>query len=133
MNCKRKFSTKEFRNATVYGAEIEFRKNISEKLSLMLMHQLLNLNKICKAEQSLRTLGLRSGETLDGSRELQGQSPYLINTSIDYRDDTTRAGFYFYYVGENFGSYRKWNKSCYLYTTIWKFKFYLFKIIWEGQ
>ncbi len=100
-SARENFQPRNLGNATVYGAEIEFRKNISEKLSLNVNASIIESEqKYGKAEQSLRTLGLRSGETLDGSRELQGQSPYLINTSIDYRDDTTRTGFYFNIQGK---------------------------------
>ena len=32
-------------------------------------------------------LGLRDGETLSGSRNLQGQSPYLINAGINLKTE----------------------------------------------
>ena len=35
----------------------------------------------------LRELGLREGETLSGSRNLQGQSPYLINAGINLKTE----------------------------------------------
>ena len=35
----------------------------------------------------LRELGLRDGETLSGSRNLQGQSPYLINAGINLKTE----------------------------------------------
>ena len=57
--------------------------------------------KYGEAERNLRSLAIRDGETIRGSRELQGQSPYLINTSIDYRNDNgTRAGLYFNMQGK---------------------------------
>lgn len=45
----------------------------------------------------LRTLGLREGQTIGTYRPLQGQSPYLINTGLDYnnQEKNIQVGLYF--------------------------------------
>ena len=100
-SARENFQPRNLGNASVYGAEIEARKNISDLFSINLNASIIESNqKYGQAEKSLRTLGLRDGEILKGSRQLQGQSPYLINTSIDYKDDNTRAGLYFNMQGK---------------------------------
>ena len=44
-------------------------------------------------ERLLRELGLREGETLSGERNLQGQSPYLINAGLNLKskDETLNS------------------------------------------
>jgi len=100
-SARENFQPRNLGNATVYGAEIEARKNISDYFSINVNASIIeSKQKYGEAENTLRTLGLRSGETLSGSRQLQGQSPYLINASIDYKDDRTRAGLYFNMQGK---------------------------------
>ncbi len=78
-------------NAEVYGIEIELRK----KLSFISNNIDFNLNTsfieskqtYSEDERLLRELGLREGETLSGSRNLQGQSPYLINAGINLKTE----------------------------------------------
>ena len=45
---------------------------------------------------------LREGETVDRERDLQGQSPYLINAGLDYNinEKGLQAGLYFNVQGE---------------------------------
>ena len=38
-------------------------------------------------EFNSRTLAVRDGEIVDNKRDLQGQSPYLINVGFDYNND----------------------------------------------
>jgi hypothetical protein len=39
------------------------------------------------AEYNSRVLAARNGETVDRKRDLQGQSPYLINVGLDYANE----------------------------------------------
>ena len=73
----------------VYGVEFELRKNLGfisglDPLSLNLNASLIeSYQKFSASEKLLRTNGLREGETLEDGRALQGQSPYLINASLN--------------------------------------------------
>lgn len=81
-------------DATVYGAEIEFRQNFGF-LTEGLHNLKLNINAsyiyseltMSDSEYDRRVLAARSGETIDRKRELQGQSPYLINAGFDFDND----------------------------------------------
>ena len=96
-------------NANVFGVELELRKKITDWIPGL---RNLNLNfngsyiisdeKYSEDELKLRTLGLREGETLGTSRQLQGQSPYLINTGIDYNqaEKGIQAGLYYNVQGK---------------------------------
>ena len=100
-SARENFQPRNLGNATVYGAEIELRRNLSERFSLNINASVIESEqKYGEVEQNLRTLGLRNGESLDGKRQLQGQSPYLINTSIDYKNENLRAGLYFNMQGK---------------------------------
>tara|TARA_B100001175_G_C19506672_1_gene641269 strand:+ start:332 stop:3169 length:2838 start_codon:yes stop_codon:yes gene_type:complete len=92
--------------AKVFGLELELRKNLSTWLSGF-DHWNLNLNgsyiisdeKYSEDELKLRKLGLREGQTLGTSRPLQGQSPYLINAGVEYKNqDKGFQGGLFYNV-----------------------------------
>ncbi len=79
-------------DAHVFGVELEWRKDldflgmpkfrISSNISLIESFQ-----KFAESEKRLRTLGLREGETLEEGRPLQGQSPLLVNTSLNYNNE----------------------------------------------
>ncbi|MFL2597735.1 MAG: outer membrane beta-barrel protein, partial [Flavobacteriaceae bacterium] len=96
-------------NANVFGVELELRKKITDWIPGL---RNLNLNfngsyiisdeKYSEDELKLRTLGLREGETPGTSRQLQGQSPYLINTGIDYNqtEKGIQAGLYYNVQGK---------------------------------
>ncbi len=80
--------------ATVYGAEFEIRKNfgfIVEKLEDFSVNLNFSLIKseleMTDAELERRRLSLRDGESLSDTREMQGQSPYLINFGLNYAND----------------------------------------------
>ncbi len=92
--------------AKVFGLELELRKNLSTWLSGF-DHWNLNLNgsyiisdeRYSEDELKLRKLGLREGQTLGTSRPLQGQSPYLINAGVEYKNqDKGFQGGLFYNV-----------------------------------
>ncbi|NNK88535.1 MAG: TonB-dependent receptor [Flavobacteriaceae bacterium] len=81
-------------NANVYGVEFEFRQRFGF-LSDGLEDLKLNANvSIIKSELTMsdpefeaRVLAARDGETIERERDLQGQSPYLINIGLDYSLD----------------------------------------------
>ena len=81
--------------ATVYGAEFEIRKNfgfILEKLEDFSFNLNFSLIKsaleMTDAELERRTLSLRDGETIGDTRDMQGQSPFLINFGLNYANDS---------------------------------------------
>lgn len=82
-------------SAMVYGLEFEWRKNfgfITEKLeglSVNMNFSIINSElEIGEDELEARRLSLRDGEKLKDTRELQGQSPYLINFGLNYANDS---------------------------------------------
>lgn len=85
-------------DATVFGGEVEFRQNFGF-LTESLSNLKLNINAsyiyseltMSDSEYNRRVLAARDGESIDKERELQGQSPYLINAGFDY--DNENAGF----------------------------------------
>ncbi len=92
-------------DAEVFGGEIEIRKNLGFISGL----QDLNFNtnvSIIKSQQQFsaderanRQDNLRVGETLADNRQLQGQSPYLINIGFNYDNkDMGLQGGIFYNV-----------------------------------
>ena len=84
-------------DAKVYGAELEIRKKlgfISNNLDFNLNTSVINSRQTySEDERLLRELGLREGETLSGERNLQGQSPYLINAGLNLKskDETLNS------------------------------------------
>jgi TonB-dependent receptor len=80
-------------DATVYGLEFEVRKNLSfimpalSPISLSLNTTVVN-SEVNMTEEEIagRTIALRDGETLGTTRDMVGQSPYLINAGINYID-----------------------------------------------
>lgn len=78
-------------SANVYGIEFEIRKNF-EFFTERLKGLSINVNvslikselKMAESELERRRLSLRDGETLSNKRELQGQSPYLVNAGLTY-------------------------------------------------
>ncbi len=81
-------------NAEVAGVEIEFRKNlafVSEKLTSLylganvtLVQSQVQLDQSENGEYDSRLSNLRVGESLSTTRQMQGQSPYIINTFLNY-------------------------------------------------
>ena len=96
-------------NAKVYGAEFEFRQKLGF-ISDNLKNLQFNVNaSIIKSELTMsiaefdsRTLAARDGETVDRKRDLQGQSPYLINAGLNYTNDDKglQTGLFFNVQGE---------------------------------
>ena len=91
-------------NSTVYGAEIEFRKNlgfITPSLSnlaigsnISLVKSYVDLKSVIVDnnggnEYDLRANYLREGEVQSDTRDMAGQAPYLINGYVNYTDPTS--------------------------------------------
>lgn len=85
------FQPQNLGDADVIGVEIEVRKNLGfvtsalNNLSFNVNTSFIKSTQVYSdQERNLRTLGLRDGETLGNDRELQGQSPFLINAGLSY-------------------------------------------------
>jgi len=93
------FQPRNVGSAQVYGLEFEFRKKISEVFNLRFNSSLIEarqkLDKSSGGEFESRQTNLREGETMNDYRDLQGQSPYLINFGLDYTKDDISSGIYF--------------------------------------
>jgi len=96
-------------NANVYGLELEVRKELNtwfkglNHLNLIFNGSyIISDEKFSEDELKLRLLGLREGQQIGDSRPLQGQSPYLINTGLDYnnKEKGLQAGVYFNVQGK---------------------------------
>ncbi len=79
-------------DAKVFGGEVEIRKNLGFISGLQNIDFNLNFSLIesqqdySEDERQGRLDNLRTGETLDDYRPLQGQSPYLINLGLNYKE-----------------------------------------------
>ncbi|WP_405370445.1 TonB-dependent receptor domain-containing protein [Nonlabens sp. Asnod2-A12] len=90
-------------NATVFGAEFEVRKNLGFLTSVLNnFNASVNVSIIesrqnySEDEEANRTATLRDGQTLDDTRPLQGQSPYLVNAGLVYEtENSLRVGAFF--------------------------------------
>src|SRR5690606_29253248 len=88
------FQPRNVNDAMVFGAELEIRRNlgfITEGLSnfdvnmnISLIDSKVDMDRSPSGEYESKERNLRDGEDFDGTRPLQGQSPYLINTGINY-------------------------------------------------
>lgn len=96
-------------SADVYGAELEIRKNfgfITEGLSKFSVNAnfsyIESVVKMSQQEFESRQLAARDGETIDNERDLQGQSPYLINVGLRYDDNEKgwQGGLFYNVQGE---------------------------------
>ncbi len=84
-------------SATVYGLELDFRKNLGflsesfENFDIILNASVIEsrqeMDKTTNGEYESKLLNLRGGETMDDTRDLQGQSPYLVNAGFNYSND----------------------------------------------
>jgi len=103
------FTPQNLGSANVYGAEIELRKDLSF-LSSSLENFKFNINasiikselKIGNDELTLRQNTARLGESVSNTRELQGQSPFLINAGFDYdnKEVGLQAGLFYNVQGK---------------------------------
>ncbi|OAB80465.1 TonB-dependent receptor [Cochleicola gelatinilyticus] len=90
-------------DANVFGGEIEVRKNLGfiqglQNLSFNVNFSLIeSQQEYSDDERQGRLDNLREGEMLEDTRQLQGQSPYLINIGFNYNDnDSGWQGGLFY-------------------------------------
>ena len=93
--------------ADIYGAEIEMRKAIGfnkkgkEHLSFMVganftyviskidMNQVkITTGGVTQTEKEIREINKREGETIGNYRAMYGQSPYIINAFVSFRNDS---------------------------------------------
>jgi len=95
-------------DATVLGGEFEIRKSLDFIAGLDNFSVNTNISVIdskqsfSAAEESARSDNLRDGETLGDSRQLQGQSPLLVNFSLNYDNDDSgwQAGLFYNVQGK---------------------------------
>lgn len=88
------FQPRNVGDATVLGVEIEFRKDldfITEKLSgfaigsnVTLVQSSVELDRSQGGEYDSKVANARTGETVEETRAMQGQSPYIINAFLNY-------------------------------------------------
>jgi hypothetical protein len=95
-------------DATVFGAELEIRRNLGFIPGWKNFNINLNLSVIesqqnfSEDEREAREDNLREGETLADNRQLQGQSPLLLNFGLDYDNPVNgwQAGLFYNVQGE---------------------------------
>ncbi len=88
------FQPQNVESAQVVGAELEVRQGL-EFIDAGLKDISLNANfsvidskvDMSETEFNSRTLAARQGETIEDTRVLQGQSPFLINLGINYKGE----------------------------------------------
>ncbi|MBT8233183.1 MAG: TonB-dependent receptor plug domain-containing protein, partial [Bacteroidia bacterium] len=89
------FTPRNVGEASLYGIEIEFVKRL-DFIAKSLEHFSINANttivqssvNMTDNEFEGRVLTAREGEVIDGSREMVGQSPYVINAALNYIEPT---------------------------------------------
>lgn len=103
------FTPRNVPSANVYGFEVEARKNFGF-ISEGLRNLSLNLNvsvveseiEMTDNEYSQRLSFAREGQEISRKRELQGQSPYLVNAGLNYTnvDNGLEAGVFYNVQGK---------------------------------
>lgn len=88
--------------AQVYGIELELRKKIintdKSALSFNLNASVIESRLILSEdEKATREFRIPEGETLKDYRQLQGQSPYLVNSSFTYVSKNSNSEFNLFY------------------------------------
>lgn len=93
-------------SATVFGAEVELRKNLisntQQRLALNLnASYIYSTQRMSDEEYEGRSLTERD-RVIDRNRELQGQSPYLINAGVRYNlfDSNIESGLFYNVQGK---------------------------------
>jgi len=106
------FTPRNSPSATVVGVELEARKNfgfiaedledLSVNLNLSIIDSQIDMARGENQEFESRQIFARDGETIDGSRQLQGQSPYLINAGLNYdnRETGLETGIFYNVQGK---------------------------------
>jgi len=106
------FTPRNSPSATVIGVELEVRKNfgfiaedledLSLNLNLSVIDSKIDMARGENQEYESRQIFARDGETIEDNRELQGQSPYLINAGLNYdnRDMGLETGIFYNVQGK---------------------------------
>lgn len=100
------FQPRNVSSADVYGIEIELRQNFGfivhdlRKFAINANYSLIESQvDMSEVEFNSRKLAERQGETIDDTRQLQGQSPFLLNAGLTYNgEDNGWQGGVFYNV-----------------------------------
>ncbi|MDV7186647.1 TonB-dependent receptor [Lutibacter sp. TH_r2] len=96
-------------SAKVYGVELEFRQRLDFISDSFDNFKLSGNVSIMKSELEMqedeyqsRLNAARDGQTIENTRDLQGQSPYLINAGLDYSNSELgfEAGLFYNVQGE---------------------------------
>lgn len=96
-------------DADVLGVELEFRQNLGfiteglEKLKFTLNGSYMKSElSMSDGEYDSRVFNARDGQTIDRDRDMQGQAPYLVNTSLNYTDSELgfQTGLFFNIQGK---------------------------------
>jgi len=90
-NASDNFTARNNGDAKVFGLELEGRKNLGfigngfDKFSINVNASIIESRlRINELERATRIANLRDGEELEEVREMQGQSPYLVNVGLSY-------------------------------------------------
>lgn len=96
-------------NGTVMGLEFELRQNLG-KIASSLENFNFNTNitfvrskiKMSDAEYASRKANTRKGESIESSRKMAGQAPYIINAGLSYKgaENALECGLYYNVQGE---------------------------------
>lgn len=102
-------------SSTVYGTELEFRKNLVKGIALganaSIVRSAIDMNDIIVnedengntvTEKENRELWARDGETISNTRDMVGQAPYLINAYLNWsnKENTINANLSYNVQGE---------------------------------
>ena len=99
-------------DALVYGAEVEIRRNLgflnqglsnfNFNVNVSVIESSVEMDRSPNGEYESKFRNLRTGEEFDGTRQLQGQSPYLINTGLNFTSDSNawQTGLYYNVQGK---------------------------------
>ncbi len=103
------FQPRNVGNATVIGAEVEFRQSL-QPITASLRNIFLSGNvtvnqsqiKMSESEFNSRKLSARAGEEVKDTRPMAGQAPYIINAGLGYQTDAQDfdAGIFYNVQGE---------------------------------
>lgn len=106
------FTPRNAPSAKVFGVEFESRKNfgfiseslkdLSLNLNLSIIDSKIDMARGENQEYESRQIFARDGETIEGTRQLQGQSPFLINAGLNYnnRDKGIETGVFYNVQGK---------------------------------
>lgn len=99
-------------DAIVYGAEVEIRRNLgflnqglsnfNFNVNVSVIESSVEMDRSPNGEYESKSRNLRTGEEFDGTRPLQGQSPYLINSGLNYTSNSNawQTGIYYNVQGK---------------------------------